>query len=332
MKIELRSQTAALVVAAMLVALAGEANAVYYSMSGSITMKYATTLRRTIGPRSGVALGTGVGPVNFPIPASLFKNSVMTFQVFPGYPSVAQVVATSTTTHPAPAPLAKGAGPGNLAWCPGPGNPKNPVCTNPAQATGGLNGLIVYSKGANQFGGAIKLLTKTKGETSRRIATNPLQFNHVARTSNGAWLAGGPYESTIVVNRPPGVITQSPVLGPQGSIQTPGIYIGMGPPPPSIIQTGIPLTTGMIVGRDSRPAPFTQTLTGYDNRTANGVGTIQLVGGAFFNQPAAAPAQAFLGNSTIKLTLPEPTIAIGIVLGSLAVLGLASRHRERSSE
>jgi hypothetical protein len=127
------------------------------------------------------------------------------------------------------------------------------------------------------------------------------------------------------------VITQSPVLGPSGSIQTPGIYVGPGPTPPSIIQTGLPLTTGMIVGRDSRPAAFTLTLSGYDNRTAAGVGTIQLVGGSFFNQPAASPAQAFPGNTTITLNMPEPGALAGLALGALVLLALGRAARRSAS-
>jgi hypothetical protein len=248
---------------------------------------------------------------------------------YPAYPSGAQVVETATTSHPADAPLAAGAGAGSFAWCPPAGNPANPTCTNPANATAGLNGLLIYTAGPNQFGGTIDIFTRSVGVTSRRIATGPSQFNHIARSSTGRWLAGAPYESSIFVQRPPGVITQSPVLGPSGSIQTQGIYVGPGPTPPSIIQTGHPLTTGMIVGRASRPALTTITWSGYDNRTAAGVGTIQLVGGGFFNQVAATPAQAFPSSSTITLTLPEPKAALGFALGAVALLGLTWWRRNR---
>jgi hypothetical protein len=333
MKLMLRSLAIALLLVVPFVTVVDQqAQAqTFYSISGTINYKYAQFPKKLVGPRTGVAPGTGVGVVDFSIPADLWKTSAYKFGVYPAYPSVAQVVATSTTSHPAPAAMAAGGGPGSLAWCPPAGNPVNPICTNPAAATAGLNGLLVYTAGLNQFGGTIDIITHTAGETSRRIATGPSQFNHVARTSTGAWLAGGSYEGSIFVQRPPGVITQSPVLGPSGSIQTPGIYVGPGPTPPSIIQTGLPLTTGMIVGRDSRPSPFTLTLSGYDNRNASGVGTIQLVGGSFFNQPAASPAQAFPGNTTIKVTLPEPTAVSGLAFGALALFGLLYRARRRGT-
>jgi len=320
----LRSFASALLLVAPLLTVTGQAADAqsFYSISGTINMKYAAFPKIFIGPRTAVAQGTGVGVVDFSIPPDLWKTSTVKFGVYPAYPSVAQVLATSTTSHPSPANLAAGSGPGSLAWCPPAGNPVNPVCTNPAAATAGLNGLLVYSAGPNQFGGSINLITHVKGEVSRRIATGPSQFNHVPVSSTGAWLAGGPYEGSIFAQRPPGVITQSPVLGPSGSIQTPGFYVGLGPTPPSILQTGLPLTTGMIVGRDSRPSPFTLTLSGYDNRNASGVGTIQLVGGSFFNQPAASPAQSFPGNTTIKLTLPEPSAVAGLAIGAVALLGL----------
>jgi hypothetical protein len=332
MKLVLRSLAIVLLLFGSFAAtIDGAANAqTYYSISGgSLNLKYGAFPRNDVGPRSGLAQGTGPSPVAFSIPGDLFFTAEYRFQVFPGYPSVAQVVATTTTSHPAPAALVAGGGPGSLSWCPPAGNPANPVCTNPGAATAGLNGQLLYTAGPNQFGGTINLITHTAGSTSRRIGTNPLQFNHTARTSDGKWLAGGPYEGTIVVQRPPGVITQSPVLGPSGSIQTPGIYIGPGALPPSIIQTGLPLTTGMIVGKDSRPAPFTLTLSGYDNRNASGVGVIQLVGGSFFNQPAASPAQAFPGNTTIKLTMPEPTAALGLAAGVAALIGLSRIRRSR---
>lgn len=310
--------------------LSGVASADFFSINGSISYKYGAFPKKTIASRTGTAVGTGAGTVAFSIPADLFKTSAYKFAVYPAYPSVAQVVATSTTSHPTAASLAPGGGPGDLAWCPPAGNGANPSCSNPTQATGGLNGLILYTHGPNQFGGTIKIITRSAGETSRRIATNPSQFNHIARTSTGLWAAGGPYETSIFVQRPAGVITQSPVLGPSGSISVPGVYVGPGPTPPSIFQTGLPLTTGTIVGRDSRPALSTLTLSGYDNRNATGYGTIQLVGGAFFNQPAASPAQAFLGNTTVNLTLPEPTSATGLAFGVAGVLALAELRRRRA--
>jgi hypothetical protein len=92
-------------------------------------------------------------------------------------------------------------------------------------------------------------------------------------------------------------------------------------------ETGQPLTTGQIVLKDSVPAPFTLTFSGYDNRNASGVGTIQLVGGSYIQRPTGNPSQAFPRQTVLTLTLPEPTSALGFAGGAIALLFLARRGR-----
>ena len=304
----------------------------FYNISGTLRMSYlASVPARWVGTRVGVGQGNGTGPVDFTIPANLWYSHGSTFMVFPTSPNVAQVSSVFTASHQQ-VNLAAGGGPGNFAWCPPAGNPANPGCTDPGQATGGFNGLITYTAGPNQFGGSISILRKTAGETSRRIATNPLQFQHTARTSSNPWAAGGPASNQVIAQRPPGVITQSPVLGPSGSIQTPGIYVGPGVTPPTIFATGHPLTTGMIAFKDSVPAPQAFTVTGSDMRTPAGAGAIQLVGGAFFQQPGATPSQAFGSTTRLTLTIPEPAATLGLAAGIAGLVGLQRLRKRRSVE
>ncbi len=298
----------------------------FYSVSGTLSLNSANTVTRLIGPRAGVAQGTGSAPVDFSVPGGLFDNAGAAFLVFPNYPSVAQFIDTFTSSH-AGFGLAGGAGPGSFAFCPPVGNPANPVCTNPAQATAGFNGLIEYTAGPNQFGGTMELIRKQQGSVSRRIATGPSQFSHTPRTLTTTWPPGGPMSASRFIPAQAGVITQSPVLGPSGSIQTPGIYVGPGPTPPSGFETGQPLTTGQIVLKDSRPSPFTFTLSGYDNRNASGVGTIQLVGGSYIQRPSGSPSNSFPRQTTLTLTLPEPAGALGLGAGALILFALVQRRR-----
>jgi hypothetical protein len=298
----------------------------FYSVSGTMSLNAGNTVARFIGPRTGTAQGTGTAPVNISVPTSLFGNSGATFHVFPAYPSVAQWVDTHTTSHDAFG-VAAGAGPGSFAFCPPVGNPANPVCTNPGNATAGFNGLIHYTAGPNQFGGTMRLILKQAGSVSRLIATGPSQFSHTPRTLTSTFPPGGAASNTRIEIPQAGVITQSPVLGPSGSIQTPGIYVGPGPTPASGFETGQPLTTGQIVLQDSRPSPFTLTLSGYDNRTAAGVGTIQLVGGSYAQRPLGNPSNSFPRQTVLKLTLPEPISALGLGAGALALIALARRRR-----
>lgn len=302
----------------------------FYTVSGLLSLNSASTTTRLIGPRTAQVQGTGSAPVDFSVPADLFLSAGSFSLAFPNYPSVAQYVNTFTSSHPV-IDLAAGAGPGGFAFCPPVGNPVNPFCTNPAAATGGFNGLIQYTAGPNQFGGTMRLIRHQAGSVSRLIATNPSQFSHTPRTLTSTWPPGYQMSNTHVISLQAGVITQSPVLGPSGSIQTPGIYIGPGPTPPTGFETGQPLTTGTIVLRDSVPSLFTFTLSGYDGRTAQGYGTIQLVAGSYIQRPAGFPAQAFPRQTTLTLTLPEPSAAAGLVCGVLGLLGLARIRRRRET-
>jgi hypothetical protein len=320
------SRLAFLVALVLLCATAASAQS-FYSVSGTVSLNSANTKTLIIGPKSGALPGTGTSPVDFTVPQDFFDNAGSFAAYFPAYPSVAQWISTFSSSHAA-AGLAAGAGPGSFAFCPPVGNPANPTCTNPAQATAGFNGLIQYTGGANQFGGTIQLVRHQAGSVSRRIATGPSQFSHTPRTRTSSFPPGAGMSFTTINVRAPGVITQSPVLGPSGQIQTPGFYVGPGPTPPTGFETGQPLTTGQVILRDSVPSAFSFTLTGYDNRTPAGVGTIQLVAGSYIQNPQGNPAQAFPRQMTMTLSMPEPTGYVGLAAGALAIV-LVARGRRR---
>jgi hypothetical protein len=219
-----------------------------------------------------------------------------------------------------------GGGPGNFTFCPGPSNPINPNCTNPGQATGGLNNFLQYTAmSPNQFGGTFRVLQQNFNATgSFRIATGPSVFSHQkGDTVARIWPGGAPMSSTQFIQRAGGVLTSGAVLGPSGSIQTPGTVIGTGPVPAPSVNTGFPVTTGMVHHRDTNPSAFTFTLTGTDMRTPLGSGQITLVGSGV----ALATTGRTFGREITVTLVPEPGTIIMCGAGALGLMGLYAQRR-----
>lgn len=295
-------------------------------MSGNLRLTTDPSVRRDYVGWGVVDVvpGTGTTPASMMVARSFFQNDGTTFRVFTAAPHVAQVTSSFTSFNLTET-LQAGGGPGSFTFCPGVGNPVNPNCTSPSQATGGLNNFLQYTAGPNQFGGTFRVLQQNlRASVSIRIATNPSQFSHqpgdtVARN----WPGGAPSSSTQFIQRVGGQITSNPVLGPFGSIQTAGPIVGTGTALQTSINTGFPATTGMVVHIDTNPSPFAFTLTGSDARTPAGSGQITLVG--------SGVAQASTGNDfgrEIEVTLvPEPATTAMFAAGLVGLAGLYSQRR-----
>ena len=319
------------ITAGWVVGLGSPAEAADFALFGYNTIQQSFSVQRLI-PFSGTTSNTAAAPRPLQIPAQAIASTGMAFRAFPSVPTVAQFVETFTSTNPAAETFVAGGGPGALGFCPQAGNPVNPNCLVPSSGTGGRNGLLTYTPdpGGSQFGGTFDLMRVTTGTVSRVVATAPLQHNHAPNFRSGNYIAGYPSSQTRTYPmNPPGQVTQSPVLGPDGSIVTAGPVVGTAPAPGTLTATGFPFTTGMIVHSVSAPVVRTFSQTGSDNRTASGFGSITLVAGSTQISATSIDFPAF---SIIDVTLPEPSSAPALMIGTMLLLGFAtSRSRQLRS-
>ena len=313
-----------------LIGLGSPAKAADFALFGTKTIRQSWSIQRVI-PINTTISNTGPAPRPLQIPAMAVATTGSEFMVFPGVPSVAQFVATFSSTNPTAHTFVGGGGPGSFGFCPRAGNPVNPNCLVPSSGTGGRNGRVTYTAdpGGTQFGGTFNLMRVTNGTVSRVVATAPLQHNHAPNFRSGFNIAGFPQSQTRTYPQNlPGQVTQSPVLGPNGSIVVAGPVVGTAPAPGTLTATGFPFTTGMIV--HSRTIPNTRTFsqTGSDNRNASGFGDITLVAGS---TQVSAIGTDFPAFSIIGVALPEPASAPALVMGTMLLLSFATSRRVRSN-
>lgn len=294
-------------------------------MSGNVKLTTNPSVRRNYYG-SGAIEVTGSGPATMVVPLRFFENAGTDFRVFPTNDNVAQVTS-SFTSYNIEETLRAGGGPGSFVFCPGPLNPVNPNCTNPAAATGGQNNLVQYTPvSVNQFGGTFRVLQKLfASSVSFRVSEVPLKFSHQAGTTmTNVWPGGGVKSSTQFLQRAGGVITSNPVLGPNGSIQVQGqITPNGGNTPAPSLWTGFPATTGMVTHRDTNPDPFTFVTTGTDMRTPLGSGQITLVGSGLTKSSNGTD----FGREIIVTFVPEPATTVLFATGVIALAGLYSQRR-----
>lgn len=345
-------------VLAMSGVFASTAGARDYVMSGD--WKYQNNQGRVLtvdggngagaNPYKGAVVQSGLSPASIKIPANQFTASNMFFIGFPTLATIAQLASTTTINQPNAATLAAGSGPGARTMCPKNnsgggggafGNPDNPNCTNPANATGGFHGLVRYTAGANQFGGTFQILRARDTLYSPVVQASPLRISHRDNNLTFSDNVGGPsgFVGTFMQNA--GVITEGAVLFQAstapgylvGAIKTPGVAVGMGAPQPTNFASGFGgLTTGTITVQKSVPVASTLTAMGSDARTGEGVGSITLVGGGTTNgggQPfvnrawlemSMGPAVPSMSNLTIWLM-------VGLLVASVTVVTLRARSR-----
>jgi hypothetical protein len=320
---------AAIALAACLgISFGSPAEAADFALFGSNTIQQSFSVQRIISINTATS-NTAPAPRPVQIPAQAIASTGMAFRAFPSVPTVAQFVETFSSSNPVAETFAAAGGPGSFGFCPRAGNPVNPNCLVPSSGTGGRNGRLTYTAdpGGSQFGGTFDLMRVTTGTVSRVVATAPLQHNHAPNFRSGNYIAGYPASQTRTYPmNPPGQVTQSPVLGPDGSIVTAGPVVGTAPAPGTLTATGFPFTTGMIVHSISAPVVRTFSQTGSDNRTASGFGAITLVAGSTQISATSVDFPAF---SIIDVTLPEPASASGLVMGTMLLLSFATSRSRR---
>jgi len=221
--------------------------------------------------------------------------------------------------------LKKSGGYGNFEFCPKSKGPGPGACAFASKASVGFNGRIAVKAGANKFGGTLQLLKGAGGIGGSFVnlwkwyggpMTYPaLHATNIARSDN---VGGAP--AALVTTLAMGQV-YLPGMVPYGAPVTVKNYFnGAGP-----------WTTGTVyVGVTANKSPATRTVTqmGANNRTAMGIGNLQVVSGNLANAPGIPQARFVLG---WHLSLPEPSPSLGLAAGSLALLalGLAGSARRR---
>lgn len=229
---------------------------------------------------------------------------------------------------------------GGLMFSPYPASGAKVSCTKPSQ--GSIPGYVKNVAGpAGGFGGTLSLVLNGLGGVGGNLAVtiaatpslstllvNPLQ-------TMGSRPAGRGYAAYSTDYLPPGPIYLMYMLTgagtPMNLIGAVSSYIGPGPYATNR-NWAFPFTTGLLVIRGTgatfygQPQGGTFSLSGFDSRNAMGSGTIQLVAGGLANSSVQGPNGT--PNYTI-MRLPEPTGALGLMAGALALLALAGWSARR---
>jgi len=279
-------------------AIASSSQAAQFLMSGHLDLRSPGVNPSRSFDATGVVT-TANGGNSLTVPANRFAKDGGTFRVFPGYPVVAQLVSTYTSTE-ATETFQAGGGPGSFKFCPpepGAGGPSAAFCAAlpegvpqtfmtangatstvgtknsvPGTAQNGVGAKLVYSAGSNQFGGTFRINRQAAGSVAFCNNTGPGAICSVQlRSGSTPWTAGLPCDASgcdqgggdLTVMIAQGVVLISPMFGPQGSITDPGMTGGLGPVIPDRFGVGFPATTGSIRMDDNvgtvMEAPPTQT-------------------------------------------------------------------------
>jgi hypothetical protein len=294
----------------------------------------------TMTANAGRIWGFDLQTANIPLPG---PNNVQLFTQLSGEGPVVPLETSMVTTPSAwVGKLAPSLSPSrafaSFAFCPG--ATANPACaTNKWSGTaavgasqGTRHGLISYSPSTPQFGGTMRNLLSGFVSITINVGATP-KFSHQPIGGGGASQAqytGGHYNATGTNYFGAGVVTTGAATTTFGAISVPGTTL----PAPSgtgLARTNLinafPFTVGTIIGLDTDSVINTFSVMGYDTRTVNGRGNIQLVAGALgqtinggFGQATASYNVLTLDVSSGQLT-PAMSPTGMVALGSLLLLG-----------
>lgn len=276
-----------------------------------------------------------------------YDSAPVKIPLFGSNPTLFQVQTDIAISMPnATATLAAGgrAGAQNVQYCPGQGaatGPSwNPGCLLPSQGT--INGIVRYSGTITQFGG--------------KAPSNITGTADIALAAGVSPPACSPCTVIFALANPAGQAgygaTWGFIGGSLGSAPNPGLAnvsaIGAGPgaglitnvisniPAPGLtnnaITHGAPWTTGSVQVSAPLAAGGAElfTIAGSDNRTANGAGSISLVGGSISNRTVTG-LNANRGWMNLVLTkqLNTPSMALPGMMTLVGLIGLAGGYAVR---
>jgi hypothetical protein len=134
---------------------------------------------------------------------------------------------------------------------------------------------------------------------------------------------GGPFDVASQIIKTTGCCTQ---FGPNNGAPT---GTGLGKQATSTTWAG-PMTTGRVVVQafvDGGTVPIsTWTNTGNDQRTVGGQGMVNLVSGSISRRTSDNIAVAGTERTMLTLQLPEPSMALGLIAGVTALVGVSRRR------
>ncbi len=222
----------------------------------------------------------------------------------------------------------------------------NPACPN-GQGLTSLPGIMIYTRTSNQFGGALTgrifggadIALNGQGADQPPCAGAECKVLMALVNPNSTGTGGignifGGSGTSPGTPASPGAYSATITLA--GKITGVGSFSGPGIANPTTA-AGAPWTTGMITVSQSQAVGSTSifTLTGFDNRTAGGAGTISLVAANLSQRSTSGPnanrgwMNMTLGNALGALpTMSGPGIVALVGLMSLAG-GYAMRQRNR---
>jgi hypothetical protein len=245
-------------------------------------------------------------------------------------------------------------GPKDVNWCRVPGGlpPSgtavggfDPNCLGPGTTFSGgpplVHGIIKYRGTATQFGGEAHYTTLASGDAQLAInlgavtslpcgpcliGIQEIQVESTANPVGGAWsnvvskvapVLGVPGRFIGSVN-PSGLVTN--IIAPTSA--------GNSSPSGGNTTWGAPWTTGRIeFSNVTISPPVIFTITGSDQRNVSGDGVVSLVSGAI---GVRVPSGPDLTRAWLQLTVPEPSMVLGLA-ASTGMLGLLARRRRRQS-
>jgi len=232
----------------------------------------------------------------------------------------------------------------NFTWCPPDGNCNT---TTLSQQWGKYQQAMIYTSGANKFGGTMNMMLRNTGVVSLKIGAAPAKVLHqlVGGTSNplfGKQVAGGGYANNRVITLEPGlsystymigvdcqnVLGQAPNPPGCGIIATQGDLVPNPSPTTSMnLDWGMPWTTGTVtVANVGDSVPTNLTAMGSDARTPLGAGRITMVaGGTTERQPSS---QRFAAIEVINLHFasPVPLLSWPSFIAMMLLLALAGGY------
>jgi len=217
----------------------------------------------------------------------------------------------------------------------------NVACTFPNQ--GAIPGVVRNIAGSNVFGGTMGLVISTGGANTSNVAVTlaPIMSGPVLLNALSGGTSRAPGRGYAATNNIPLLAGQVfmnhmlTTLTPMTAYRVLGMVTGyVGPGAGGNNQNyGFPWTTGTVLVRATGttmgggPGGATFSLMGYDNRTAMGLGNIQLVAGGIA-QSSLQASQGTATYSVMRLELaPEPGAIAGLLAGAALLGAVAWRRR-----
>ncbi len=285
----------------------------------------------TVGRTISQAI-TGSAPFDLTIPAGLIGATTSAVGLPHPNPNFFSLTLMHSAFNEA-AVLSEGGGPGQFEFCPEAVGPAVGACSGAGSATSGTQGFpyhgrIAVTPGANQFGGAMRMLGPGSVGLLNLQNTQGTRWTSLFFAAPFSFIGGGSAANPV---------TRIDVAGTQLRYSTPAKM------PAALLSSvmtptaafGNMWTTGMLTVSQTQfgVPPFQAvTVTGSDDRVTSGpnagTGNITLVSPLLYN--TLTGGRTLVRANVLSMNVPEPAALAGVGLGALAlVLAGVSRSRRK---